>query len=86
MSHAVYKLPPLSNGRANGTTSSSAANGGGDGDKIRQLQRLLLGVTKAIQTYLLEDIGMLYIGQVNFGPPPSSVLLLFRSNCHGINS
>jgi hypothetical protein len=59
MSHQqLYKLPPLSQGRANGTSSSvAAANGGGDGDKIRQLQRLLLGVTKAIQTYLLEDIG-----------------------------
>lgn len=44
----------------NGTSANGGGGGGGgggDGDKIRQLQRLLLGVTKAIQTYLLEDIG-----------------------------
>lgn len=62
MSHQqVYKLPPmLVNGQLrNGSSAaaSASANNGGDGDKIRQLQRLLLGVTKAIQTYLLEDIG-----------------------------
>ena len=44
-----------------GTTGGAGGAGAGGGvagdDKIRQLQRLLLGVTKSIQTYLLEDIG-----------------------------
>ena len=41
----------------NHSSSSNNNNNSNDGgDKIRQLQRLLLGVTKAIQTYLLEDI------------------------------
>ena len=38
------------------TNQSCFAQKMADVDKIRQLQRLLLGVTKAIQTYLLEDI------------------------------
>lgn len=75
----------------NGTGSSSANNGGGgggggDGDKIRQLQRLLLGVTKAIQTYLLEDIGR----EASWGQREKKRILLILfcafSDCYGIYS